>query len=186
MARESRTVSKLARANDLAGHLLDPLLPALLLLLRLHVAWQFLKSGWLKLLDWDTTLFLFEEEYRVPVLSPAVAAMLGTAGEVVFPALLMVGLLSRYAAVGLLAVNVTAVVAYAHVMGEGFEAALGQHYLWGLALVVVAIVGPGRWSLDATMSPPFAGRDHHALVDATARRHSRRVLRLCSFRRDDA
>ena len=33
----------------------------MLLATRLHVSWQFLKSGWLKLTDWETTLFLFQE-----------------------------------------------------------------------------------------------------------------------------
>jgi len=61
-----------------------------------------------------------------------------------------VGLLSRYAAVGLFAVNVVAVVSYSHVLlTEGFEAALGQHYLWGLMLLVLVVLGPGRWALDS-------------------------------------
>jgi putative oxidoreductase len=34
-------------------------------------------------------------------------------------------------------------------LGEGFEAALGQHYLWGLMLLVVLVFGPGRLSIDA-------------------------------------
>ena len=72
-----------------------------LLAMRVYVSWQFLKSGWLKLQDWDTTRFLFEEEYHVPVLSPALAAVLGTLGELVFPALLIAGLLGRLAALGL-------------------------------------------------------------------------------------
>jgi putative oxidoreductase len=37
-------------------------------------------------------------------------------------------------------------------LGEGFEAALGQHYLWGSLLLVVAVFGPGRWSLDALLA----------------------------------
>ena len=45
--------------------------------------------------------------------------------------------------------TVVAVVAYAHVLlGEGFEAALGQHYLWGFMLLVVLVCGPGRLALD--------------------------------------
>ena len=48
---------------DVPERLLDPLRTPLLLLARLWVAWQFLKSGWLKLSSWETTLFLFEEEY---------------------------------------------------------------------------------------------------------------------------
>ena len=78
------------------------------------------------------------------------AAVAGTAGELVFPALLVMGLLTRFAALGLSAVNVLAVISYAHVLlGDGFEAALGQHYLWGTLLLVVLVFGPGRWSLDA-------------------------------------
>ena len=64
--------------------------------------------------------------------------------------LLAAGLATRWAALGLSAVNVMAVVAYAHVLlGEGFEAALGQHWLWGTVLAVLFVFGPGRWSIDA-------------------------------------
>ena len=138
--------------NERAAAALAPLEPLLLLALRLYVSWQFLKSGWLKLQDWETTRFLFEEEYRVPLLSPGFAALLGTAGELVFPLLLVIGLAGRLAALGLSAVNVVAVAAYAHVlMSEGFEAALGQHYFWGLMLLVLVVSGPGRWSVDAVI-----------------------------------
>jgi putative oxidoreductase len=138
------------RANRLAESAAQPFASLLLLATRLHVSWQFLKSGWLKLTDWETTLFLFQEEYHTPLLPPAAAAVAGTFGEIVFPALLMAGFMGRYAAVSLFAVNVVAVVSYAHVLlGEGFEAALGQHYLWGFMLLVLAVFGPGRWSVDS-------------------------------------
>jgi putative oxidoreductase len=140
----------LRRANELAEAVTRPFASLLLLATRLYVSWQFLISGWLKLTTWETTLFLFEEEYRTPLLPPAVAAVAGTAGELVFPTLLVLGLGGRYAAAGLFAVNVMAVVSYAHVLlTEGFEAALGQHYLWGFMLLVLIVFGPGRWSLDA-------------------------------------
>ena len=136
--------------NDAAERAAQLLVAPLLLVTRVYVAWQFLKSGWLKVADWETTLFLFEEEYRVPLVSPMLAAVGGTFGELVFPVLLMIGLLTRYAAAGLFAVNLVAVIAYAHVLlAEGFEAALGQHYLWGLMLLVVLVFGPGRLSIDA-------------------------------------
>jgi len=141
---------RLHRFNDLAERAAQLLVAPLLLVTRVYVAWQFLKSGWLKIADWETTQFLFEEEYKVPLVSPLIAAAGGTFGELVFPALLVLGLLTRYAAAGLFAVNVVAVVAYAHVLlGEGFEAALGQHYLWGFMLLVVLVFGPGRLSVDA-------------------------------------
>jgi putative oxidoreductase len=138
--------------NGLAATVFAPLQPLFLLALRVYVSWQFLKSGWLKLQDWETTQFLFQEEYHVPLLPPNLAAVVGTAGEIAFPLLLIVGLVSRYSALGLSAVNVMAVVAYAHVlMSEGFEAALGQHYLWGLMLVTLMVFGPGRLSVDAAL-----------------------------------
>ena len=77
------------------------------------------------------------------------AALGGTFGELLFPVLLILGLLTRYAAAGLFVLNVVAVVSYAHVLlGEGFEAALGQHYLWGYLLLVVLVFGPGRLAVD--------------------------------------
>jgi putative oxidoreductase len=141
--------SSIDRANATADRFASWLASPLLLALRVYVAWQFLKSGWLKLSNWESTLYLFQEEYHVPLLSPAVAAVAGTAGELVFPLLLIIGLLTRYAAAGLFAVNVVAVVAYAHVLlSVGFEAAIGQHYLWGVMLLAIAVFGPGRWALD--------------------------------------
>lgn len=128
---------------------LDALQPAFALASRVYVSWVFLKSGWLKLEDWDSTLALFEHEYRVPLLTPTLAAIAGTAGELLFPILLIVGLFGRFSALGLQAVNVLAVVSYSHVLfQEGFAAAIGQHYLWGYMLAVLAIYGPGAWSLD--------------------------------------
>ncbi len=143
----------LSTLNALAERATGPLQSLLLLATRIYVSWQFLVSGWLKLQDWETTQFLFQEEYHTPVLSPAIAAIAGTFGETVFPVLLIAGLLARYSAAGLFAVNIMAVVSYAHVLlSEGFEAALAQHYLWGFMLLVLIIFGPGRWSLDQLLA----------------------------------
>ncbi|MCI0432146.1 MAG: DoxX family protein [Gemmatimonadetes bacterium] len=129
--------------------------PLFALALRLYVGWQFFKAGWLKVTAWDTTLWLFENEYRTPLLPPAVAAVLGTIGELAFPLLLFVGLLSRLGALGLSAVNAMAVVSYAHfLLAEGSEAALGQHALWGVMLLTLAVYGPGKISLDYLLSRP--------------------------------
>lgn len=128
---------------------LDSLQAPFALASRMYVSWVFLKSGYFKLSDWDQTLALFEYEYRVPLLSPHLAAIAGTAGELVFPALLILGLFGRLGALGLQAVNVLAVISYAHVLyQEGFAAAIGQHYLWGFILLALTIYGPGAWSLD--------------------------------------
>ena len=62
---------------------LDGAQPLAALAARAYLAQVFFLSGLTKLRDWDTTLLLFTEEYRVPLLSPALAAALGTAGELV-------------------------------------------------------------------------------------------------------
>ena len=62
------------------GRGLDHLRPLLLAGTRLWVAWQFLKSGWLKISNWDSTLELFRSEYHVPLMPPAFAAVAGTFG----------------------------------------------------------------------------------------------------------
>lgn len=146
------TLISLQRMHEALARALASLQSPLLLAARLFVAWQFWKSGWLKLESWPSTLELFREEYSVPLLSPEVAAIAGTAGELVFPALLILGLWSRVGALGLSAVNVMAVVSYAHVLLEpGFEAAIAQHVLWGCLLLGIAAFGGGRWSTDAAL-----------------------------------
>ena len=56
------------------GRVLNYLQSPFLLATRCYVAWQFWKSGWLKVTSWDTTLGLFRDEYHVPLLPPDVAA----------------------------------------------------------------------------------------------------------------
>ena len=144
-----KIVYSLSRQHAALGRLLDHLQSLLLLATRCYVGWQFTKSGWLKYTSWDTTLGLFRDEYHVPLLPPDVAAVMGTCGELGFPILLYLGLFGRVGALGTLFVNVMAVISYRQVLlSEGFEAALGQHVLWGFMLTVLLIFGPGKYSLD--------------------------------------
>lgn len=139
----------LARVLAPVSRSLDSLQSLLALATRLYVSWVFLKSGYLKITAWDTTLSLFRDEYHVPLLPPPVAAVVGTAGELVFPVLLVFGIGGRLPALGLFAVNAMAVISYAHVLfSEGFEAAIGQHYLWAYMLLVLAVYGPGAITVD--------------------------------------
>lgn len=122
------------------------------LLLRSFVAWQFLKAGWIKLSDWGITLDLFREEYQVPLLNPELAAYVGTAGELLFPVLLILGLFSRPAALGLFAVNAMAVISYPTLWSFECPAAINDHLYWGIMLLVLAVFGVGKFSLDAVLS----------------------------------
>ena len=142
-------LNRLLTPNYLAARLLNTVQPLFALGIRLYVGWQFFKSGWLKATTWDTTLWLFNNEYHTPLLSPTAAAVLGTCGELGFPIFVWLGLYGRLSALGLFAVNGMAVISYAHVLlTEGFEAALGQHILWGFMLLTLAVYGPGKLSLD--------------------------------------
>lgn len=111
---------------------------------RLYLAKVFFFAGLVKIQDWDTTLFLFEEEYSVPLLPYELAAYLGTAGELVLPILLVLGLATRFSALGLFVVNFVAVVSLEDIA----VAAEYLHVLWGVLAVQLAIYGGGFFTLD--------------------------------------
>jgi putative oxidoreductase len=135
-----RFINQFNQYTAVTDYLKDPLL----LVARLYVAQIFFLAGLTKLRDWDTTLYLFESEYQVPLLPYELAAWLGTFGEVVLPVLLVAGLLTRVAAFGLGIVNVVAVVSLAEIA----PAALQQHYLWAALLLGILVTGGGRLTLD--------------------------------------
>ena len=138
------------RLDKLRAHL-DSAASVLDFGIRLYVADVFMKSGLIKFADWDKTLFMFEEVYHVPVLPTHVAAVLGTFGELFFPALFAVGLATRFSALSLFVVNIVAVISYWHVL-RGNEAALMSHFYWGALILVIFFHGPGRLSLDHWIS----------------------------------
>jgi putative oxidoreductase len=128
---------------------LEMLQPLAQLGARLYVAQAFFLSGLTKIHDWETTIALFTDEYKVPLLPPMAAAIAGTTGELVLPVLLLLGLAGRFAALGLSVMNVVAVISLAEIA----PAALQQHVFWGSLLVGLALWGPGGWSLDRILEP---------------------------------
>lgn len=121
----------------------------LLLAIRLYMANIFLNSGWGKFQnylndDWSTTVYLFEEVHPVPFLSPEIAAIFGTGGEVILGGLLIAGLLGRFAALGL--VLMTAVIEFSLPADYGNFTDL--HTSWALLLAIVVARGPGFFSAD--------------------------------------
>ena len=135
--------------STLAARVLNPLRSLFALAARCYVSTQFLRAGYLKFTSWNATLYLFENEYHTPWLSPHDAAVAGTFGELFFPSLLVLGLYARLSAIGLFVVNIMAVVSYRQVLlAEGSEAALAQHVLWGVLILTVIVYGPGKVSLD--------------------------------------
>jgi len=130
---------------------LDRLTPLGDLLLRCWVAYAFWVSGMLKIQNWDSTLYLFENEYSVPLLPPETAAFLGTAVELCTPVLLALGLLGRGAAALLFLFNIVAVISYPDLGPAGIE----QHKIWGVMLLVSFLHGPGKCSIDYYLTKHF-------------------------------
>ena len=138
----------IARARQ-ATRLADLLQPPLLLAARLYVSKVFFQSGLVKISDWGATLALFHDEYKVPLLPPDVAAVVGASGELCFPVLIALGLAGRFGAAGLFVVNVMAVLSYPQLWGFDCPAGIQQHFFWGATLLALVAFGPGRWSVDA-------------------------------------
>lgn len=114
---------------------------------RLYVARVFFLSGLSKVQDWQTTLFLFRHEYHVPLLSPHLAAIAGSAGELGFSVLLAVGLFTPLSALGLFFVNIVAFVSYYHVLIK-LPAAWHDHLEWGIILALLMSAKSGLISVD--------------------------------------
>lgn len=129
----------------------DYFTPILLLATRLWVACIFLRSGYLKVTTWDSTLYLFEEEYQVPLIPWELAAYLGTAAELIFPVFIILGLLTRPMAIALFMVNVTAVVSYPVLWDGGFY----DHQLWGLMILINVVWGAGAIAADHWLKKRF-------------------------------
>lgn len=127
-----------------AAQLIDRLQPLFALALRVYVARVFFLSGLTKLHDWNITLALFQNEYHVPVIPPAVAAVLGTSAELGLPILLFAGLGTRFAAMALFVFNIVAATSYPDLSAAGIK----DHVLWGALLLVTFFYGPGKLSLD--------------------------------------
>ncbi len=129
-----------------SSNLLAYAAPALDVVLRLFLANIFFKSGLTKIQTWDSTLYLFREEYRVPLLNPDFAAWLATGAELALPVLLVLGLFGRFAALGLFILNGVAVISFYSSLSA---AGLNHHLYWGLLLAVLLLHGVGKWSADA-------------------------------------
>jgi len=125
--------------------------PLLTLGFRLYIAYVFFNSGLTKIDSWSSTLSLFRDDYKVPLLPPELAAYMATAGELALPVLLVFGFLSRPAALALFILN--AVAAYS-LSQTDFASVAGhwQHITWGTMIAVIFTFGPGAISIDKWIS----------------------------------
>lgn len=122
------------------------LIPLLLLTSRLLIAKIFWYSGLSKCEAWESTIMLFEEEYKTPFLSPEFAAYTATAFELICPVLLVLGLMTRLAALPLF--MITLVIQFTYMDLE-------LHYFWAILLGFLMAMGPGMFSVDYLLERQF-------------------------------
>ena len=120
------------------------------LAMRIAVGAVFFNSGLLKFRSWEFAIKLFEDEYKVPLLDPALAARLATFAELTFPILLFVGLATRLATLPLLGMIVVIQIFV-------YPQAWTEHLLWASVLVFLLTRGPGPLSLDHLIERRLAG-----------------------------
>jgi putative oxidoreductase len=108
---------------------------------RIGVGATFFKAGLLKYQSWEFTVRLFQEEYRVPLLDPAVAARIAMVQELTIPILLFLGLATRIATLPLLGM-------IAVIQTFAYPNAYNEHLVWAAILVLLLTRGPGVFSVD--------------------------------------
>jgi putative oxidoreductase len=115
---------------------------AIVLVARIATFSVFLRSGLVKLDDWNATLMLFREEYKVPILPPDLAATMAASMELGASSLVLIGLFTRPAALGLLGmVSVIQIFVYPD--------AWPDHIQWLGFMIFIVCRGPGAISVDA-------------------------------------
>jgi putative oxidoreductase len=111
------------------------------LMARCSVAVVFWRSGQTKLKNWDLTLQLFANEYKVPVLPPEIAAPLAASFELSCSILLLVGLLTRVATLPLIGMTLV-------IQLFVYPMSWPDHLVWLTLLLLLLARGPGVVSLD--------------------------------------
>lgn len=137
-----------ARLADLTIHAFSMIPHSLIALIaRLSIASVFWASARTKVAEgtWltlsDNAVYLFREEYKLPLIPPEIAAHLALFNEHVMAALLFIGLASRFAALVLLGMTL---VIQIFVYPEAYSV----HGPWAVCLLYIMAKGPGLISLD--------------------------------------
>jgi putative oxidoreductase len=111
---------------------------------RVFPAAVFWQSGQTKVAGFHlkpSAIALFQNEYQLPLIDPAIAAHISAFSEHFFPILLVIGLATRFSALALL--FMTAVIEI-----FVYPDAWPTHGVWATCFLVVISRGPGWLSLD--------------------------------------
>lgn len=96
----------------------------------------------------DNAVFLFKEEYKLPLLSPEIGAWMAAFGEHLFPILILLGLATRLSALALLGMTM---VIQLFVYPDAYP----THGTWAAVLLYLMAHGPGKLSIDAWIARRF-------------------------------
>lgn len=119
--------------------------------MRIGVGAVFFNAGLLKYNSFEFAVKLFEEEYKLPLLDPAVAARMAMVNELTIPIFLFLGLATRIASIPMLGmIAVIQIFVYPQ--------AWTDHLLWGSVLVFLLTRGPGVFSIDHLIERRLASR----------------------------
>ena len=121
------------------------------LLFRLAIAGVFFRAGLTKIASWESTIALFAEEYKVPVLPPEIAASLSVSVELGCSALLLLGLATRLATLPFLGMIAT-------IQLFVYPQAWPEHLTWVSILLFLLTRGGGAISLDHAIGAAVASR----------------------------
>jgi putative oxidoreductase len=127
-------------ATEFSGKYLFSLL---ILFIRIWMARIFWYSGLTKIGSWQTTLYLFKYEYKVPIIPAEIAALLATTTELTMPFFLVLGFMTRLAAIPMLCM--TGVIQFTYLNSP-------EHLYWAVMLATIIFYGSGKYSIDYWIS----------------------------------
>jgi putative oxidoreductase len=121
---------------------------ALVLVARVATFSVFFRSGLVKIADWNATLMLFDNEYRVPLIPSHFAAYMSASMELGLSTMVLIGLFTRLSALGLLGM-VLVIQTFVYPM------AWPDHIQWLAFMILIVCWGPGKISLDHLLGRLF-------------------------------
>lgn len=97
----------------------------------------------------DSAIYLFEEEYRLPLIAPEPAASMAAFAEHFFSALILLGLATRFSALALLIMTLIIQLLV-------YPDAYPTHGVWATVLLLLLAKGPGAAALDHFIARKFS------------------------------